>query len=356
MYPALTVLQTLGSKAQPILWVGAQDGMEADLVQRESIPFASIPAAGVHGVGLVKLPANLWKLAKGFFASRRILKDFKPDVILFTGGYVAVPMALAATKVKKLLYVPDIEPGLALKFLARFADQIAVTVDESKQFFTKASVVTTGYPTRPELAAWDKTSAMQTLNLDPQLKTVLITGGSKGARSINQAIINGLQALLEHAQVIHVTGRTDWEQLKTSADSLQPALHARYHAFPYLHQEMGAAFAAADLVVCRAGASTLGELPLFALPAILVPYPYSWKYQTVNANYLAANNAAVILENNQLSARLIDLILSLLQDDEKLSTMRTAMKSLFQPNAAHKIAELLENLVSSSQVPVGGAA
>ena len=119
------------------LWVGGEGGMEEALVKRQGITFQSIPAAGLHGVGLTTLPRNLTMIGRGVFAARRILNDFKPDVLFFTGGYVAVPMALAGRSIPLLLYVPDIEPGMALKSLARFADVIAVTTEQSQTFFNK---------------------------------------------------------------------------------------------------------------------------------------------------------------------------------------------------------------------------
>ncbi len=141
VYPALAVHSALTSQ-QPkseILWVGGEGGMEEELVKRAGIPYRSIPAAGVHGVGLRALPGNVAKLTRGVLASRRILREFKPDVLFFTGGFVAAPMAVAGMKVPTALYVPDIEPGLALKFLSRFADVITVTADASKRFFQRSS-------------------------------------------------------------------------------------------------------------------------------------------------------------------------------------------------------------------------
>ena len=127
--------------------------MEARLVERAKVPFKTIPAAGVHGVGLKTLPGNVIRLARGFFAARRILYEFKPEVLFFTGGYVAVPMALAGMRVPTALYVPDIEPALALKTLARFADKIAVTAQDSFRYFSRRErLVLTGYPTRADLA------------------------------------------------------------------------------------------------------------------------------------------------------------------------------------------------------------
>ncbi|TLN23596.1 UDP-N-acetylglucosamine--N-acetylmuramyl-(pentapeptide) pyrophosphoryl-undecaprenol N-acetylglucosamine transferase, partial [bacterium] len=135
VYPALAVLQSLGNEEMTVLWVGGEGGMEAELVKRQGLPYTAIPAAGVHGVGLRTMPGNVVRLAKGVLASRRVLRQFRPDVLLYTGGYVAAPMAVAARRLPTLLYTPDIEPGMALKFLARFASIIAVTTSESRAFF-----------------------------------------------------------------------------------------------------------------------------------------------------------------------------------------------------------------------------
>ncbi len=134
MYPALSVLDALGNRISEILWVGSEGGMEAELVTRRNLPYRAIPAAGLHGVGLRSLPGNISRLAKGTRASSRILAEFQPDVLFFTGGYVAAPMAYAGRRFPITLYVPDIEPGLALKFLARFADSIALTAAESETY------------------------------------------------------------------------------------------------------------------------------------------------------------------------------------------------------------------------------
>ncbi len=322
--------------------------MEKDLVSRLKIPFRGIPAAGVHGVGLRALPGNLLRLAKGVVASRRILREFQPDVLFFTGGYVAVPMALMGIPRNSLLYVPDIEPGLALKTLARFADCIAVTADESRKFFSAGKrVVVTGYPVRPELMKWNRSTGRAWFGIDAEAKVLLVFGGSKGARSINQALWSALPALLEEIQVIHITGQSDWGAVNAQRTQLPADLLPRYHAYPYLHEEMGAALAAADLAVCRAGASTLGELPHFGLPAVLVPYPYAWRYQKINAEYLASRGAAVVVENDDLANRLLALVPQLLNDESRLAAMRQAMLDLAQLRAAEKIADLLRELAQS---------
>jgi len=324
------------------LWVGSEGGMEADLVKRAGLPYRLIPAAGVHGVNMRELPGNLFHLTRGVLASRRILRGFRPDVLFFTGGYVAVPMAFAGQRIPTLLYVPDIEPGLALKSLARFADRIAVTAPDSQRYFTK-NVTVTGYPLRPELVTWERFEARTALGLSSNKPTVLIFGGSKGARSLNQAVLARLTELLELAEVVHISGQLDWDDIAKAEASLTSAKKKRYHTFPYLH-EMGKALASADLVVSRAGASTLGEFPFFELPAVLVPYPHAWRYQKVNASYLAQRRAAVILDDSRLQEELLDTIRVLLENPGKRKSMKAAMRSLSKPDAAKAIASQIIEL------------
>lgn len=318
--------------------------MEAEIVSRAGIPFTAIPAAGLHGVGLRALPANTVKLAFGLLACYRILRKFRPDLLFFTGGYLAAPMAIAGRSLPILLFVPDIEPGMALNFLARFADRIAVTASDSTNYFERPQrVVVTGYPLRADLANWSRQKATQHFGLFPELPTLLILGGSKGARSINMATLKHLAALLEMAQVIHITGNSDWKTVAAAAKDLPAHLANRYHPMPYLH-EMGAALAAADLVVSRAGASALGEYPYFGLAAILVPYPHAWRYQQVNADYLGQRGAAVVLEDEKLAEQLSTVVKHLLESPSKLEAMRLAMPALSNPHAAEAIADQLLEL------------
>lgn len=321
--------------------------MEEDLVKRAGIPYRSVPAAGVHGVGLRALPGNLAKLARGVLESRRILKDFRPDVLFFTGGYVAAPMAVAGHNIPIVLYVPDIEPGLALKFLAYFADVITVTAPDSQKYFPHPErIVLSGYPLRADLKTWSRAEVHQRFGFDPAIPTLLVTGGSKGARSLNLAVRKHLQELLALAQIIHITGSLDWQTVEETALQLPDELKQRYQVMPYLH-EMGAALAAADLVLSRAGASSLGEYPLFGLPAVLVPYPYAWRYQKVNADYLAGRNAAVILSDELLGDGLLPVLKDLLMNENKRHAMRSAMQNLSQPHAADVIASQLVKLAGA---------
>ncbi|HRY19943.1 MAG TPA: undecaprenyldiphospho-muramoylpentapeptide beta-N-acetylglucosaminyltransferase [Flexilinea sp.] len=349
VYPALAVVQERDkNQSDAILWVGSEKGMEYSLVKHAGLEFRGIAAAGIHGVGWKKLPKNIASLVRGFFDSRRILKDFKPEVLFFTGGYIGIPMAFAGIHIPQLIFIPDIEPGLSLKVLARLADTIAVVCDDSKKYLpSHKKIVVTGYPTRAELKKWTKENARNLFGLSDLKPVLFIFGGSKGARSINQAVANHIHELLNLCQIIHITGQSDWDYVCKVREHLDPAEARDYHINPYLHEEMGAAFAAADLVISRAGASTLGEFPLFGLPAILVPYPYAWRYQKVNADYLAEKGAAIIIEDTMLDKEIVGTVGDLMQNRDKLAEMKKAMSSLAIPDAAKNIAVLLEELAIS---------
>lgn len=332
--------------------------MEEGLVNRAGVAFKSIPAAGVHGVGWKALPGNLLRLMRGFWASRQILRDFQPDVLLFTGGYLAVPMALAAQRLfgrrtPALLLTPDIEPGLALQTLARFAQVIAAPAEDSKRHFKHPErIVVTGYPVRPELLASERNQAFELFKLEVGVPVLLVLGGSSGAQSINRALVSHLENLLPRLQIIHLTGQRNWEDVQIAVRDLPAEIADRYHPFPYLHEEMGAALRVADLVVSRAGASSLGEYPAFSLPAILVPYPHAWRYQQVNAEYLARQGAARILADADLDRQLGKMVTELLNHPEQLASMRQAMLRLANPDAAQQVAELIANLGLRPNLPL----
>jgi len=373
VYPALAVLQEMRNNLaelsdtkirsetatvtksinvhNQILWVGSTGGMEKDLVERSGIPFKSIPAAGLHGVGWRALPGNLRQMVRGYQQAKRILDEFQPDTLFLTGGYIAAPVALAGRKIPSLLFVPDIEPGLALKMVARFANRIALSTEESCRYFPRRKgIVVTGYPTRKDLQKWDIASARRLFDLSSELPVLLVFGGSKGARSINRALLFALPELLQEMQVVHISGDLDWPEIDKARKELpiRTAYSDRYKAFPYLHDEMGAAFTVADLVVSRAGASVLGEFPLFGLPAILVPYPYAWRYQQLNAQYLARRGAALIINDTDLQKKLSTEVKNLVRDQDRLERMRIAMQSLAQLNAAREIATILQEMAISS--------
>lgn len=322
--------------------------MEADLVSRAGIPFTSISAGGLHSVG-IRIFGNLVKMIRGYFQARNLIRQFKPDVLFFTGGYVAAPVGLAGRNLPTMVCLPDIEPGLAIKVLARFADHIVVPAEESRHYFSSNKLITvSGYPVRQNLETWEKSHAARQFGLDPDLPTLMVMGGSLGARSINQALIKTLEKLLEDMQVIHLTGQLSWPKIEEAQQQLPSALAARYRPFVYLHEEIGAAFSQADLIISRAGASILGELPMFALPAILVPYPHAWRYQRVNAEYLMDKGAALMVRDEDLAQNLLAQVTELMQNKTRLLQMKEAMQAQAKPGAAKEIAAILRQMGASA--------
>ncbi|HEY4723874.1 MAG TPA: glycosyltransferase, partial [Anaerolineae bacterium] len=206
----------------------------------------------------------------------------------------------------------------------------------------------TGYPVRSTMVAASRVEAVAHFGLTESRRTIMVFGGSRGARSINFALLDALDDLLNDYQIIHLSGDLDWPTVSERAKQLPGDKRVHYHPYPYLHDDMGLAFAAADLVVSRAGASTLGEFPMFGLGAILVPYPYAWRYQKVNADYLASRGAAVRLNDEDLKMELSATIRGLLRDPERLAAMRAASRALAVPDAAKRIADELLQLGSRS--------
>jgi UDP-N-acetylglucosamine--N-acetylmuramyl-(pentapeptide) pyrophosphoryl-undecaprenol N-acetylglucosamine transferase len=275
-------------------------------------------------------------------------------VLFVTGGYVCVPVTLAArwAGIPTLIYLPDMRPGLAIKYLSRFADRVAVTAPPAARYFRPGQAVVTGYPVRRELFERDQAEARKRLGLtrgEDGLPVLLVFGGSQGAHSINRAVCDGIEALLGAAQVIHLSGPRDAGWTRERRASLPEPLQARYHLYPYLHEEMVDALLAADLAVSRAGASTLGEFPAAGLPAVLVPYPYAGAHQWDNARYLVEAGAAVAIADADLGKALIPTVLDLLSDYSRLAEMRQAARSLARPDAAQCIAQVLTDLASTRQ-------
>ncbi len=342
------------------LFVGESEGMERQLVQREGIAFAAIQAGAMHGVGLLRAARGALRIAHGAFSAHRILGAYKPDVVLLTGGFVGVPVSMAAwlRRVPSIVYLPDIEPGLALKAMARLATRVATTTEASGAFIPRAKMVVTGYPVREVFVRATREAGRARFGLPAGATVLLVVGGSTGARSINRAVISNIDALLSVApnpnatHILHVTGNRDWPEIQAAREAFAPDVRERYLALPYLHEEMADAMAAADLVVCRSGASALGELPALGLPAVLVPYPHAWRYQRVNAQYLVDHGAAVLLEDSQLNhpeQGLVRTVASLLGDPARLSAMREASGRLAAgaKDGARRIAEVIWQIGSA---------
>ncbi|MDW8395637.1 MAG: UDP-N-acetylglucosamine--N-acetylmuramyl-(pentapeptide) pyrophosphoryl-undecaprenol N-acetylglucosamine transferase [Anaerolineae bacterium] len=346
----MTVWEALSKRRQDsqALFVGEESGMERELAQRAGLPFRSVRSGAMHGVSLLRAAHSLMRVAQGTAQALHTISDFRPHVILLTGGFVGVPVSLAGwlRRVPSVVYLPDVEPGMALRLMARLATRVAATVDASTFHLRHCNVVTTGYPLRASFKSATRAAGRARFGLSEASLMVLVYGGSKGARSINQAVLRDLPNLTRHATVVHITGAADWEEVRARREALPEAVRARYQVFPFLHDEMPLAMAAADLVVCRAGASVLGELTFFGLPAVLIPYPHAWRYQRVNARYLASRGAAVLLEDHALSAAgaLARVVNELLGSPARLDAMREASAQLAVHDGAERIAALLEEV------------
>jgi UDP-N-acetylglucosamine--N-acetylmuramyl-(pentapeptide) pyrophosphoryl-undecaprenol N-acetylglucosamine transferase len=351
-----------------LLWAGSIGGMEQALVERARIPYRGISTGQLRAVNPLKLARNAVRMVGGIRQSLELIDSFQPDVCFVTGGYVCGPVvaACALRKVPVLIYLPDVTPGYAIRWLSKLAQRVAVTLPEAANHFggvaPQGKAVVTGYPVRQELVAAaqnrpaarrELAGALQWQALEDadgggqgSLPLLLIFGGSQGARAINRAAWSSLDQLLPHAAVLHVVGERDWPLYEEWARANSPAgeLRQRYHPVPYLHEAMPIALAAADLTVARAGASALGEFPAAGLPAVLAPY--AGVNQMDNAQALAERGAAVIVRDEELGAWLAPTVADLLMDTGKLQGMRSAMAGLARPQAAEAIAAEIMRLAT----------
>jgi UDP-N-acetylglucosamine--N-acetylmuramyl-(pentapeptide) pyrophosphoryl-undecaprenol N-acetylglucosamine transferase len=346
VYPALAVVQALEPGKGEVRYLGSAPSIEAELVARAGLPFVSISAAPIRGRAPWAVVRNLAQTLAGVRQALRQIRDFRPEAIFVTGGYVSVPVVVAGwlRRVPILIYLPDIEPGLAIRVLSRLAQRVAVSVEKSQRYFPVHKTTVTGYPVRSELLTADKREAQKALDLEEDLKTLLVFGGSRGARSINIALSKVLDRLLDVCQIIHICGRLDAHWVEGQRAELPARLRDRYRVYAYLHEEMTLALAAADLVVARAGAATLGEFPALGLPSILVPYPYAGRHQELNADYLVSRGSAVKMDNADLEEKLLPTVMGLLYDEELLMQMGERARSLARPEAARRIANEIRRL------------
>jgi UDP-N-acetylglucosamine--N-acetylmuramyl-(pentapeptide) pyrophosphoryl-undecaprenol N-acetylglucosamine transferase len=353
VYPALAVAQALrrelpSGESLDILYVGT-GGQESDIVRQAGFPMREVSAAPIRGRMPWEMAANGGKITLGIAQARGILAEFRPNVVFSTGGYASFPVAIAARSrsVPLAVYLPDLSPGWAVRAIARLAQRVAVTAIESLRRVPSGKTIVTGYPVREEFWTATRTKGRERLGLGAEEKVLFVTGASSGARSINDAVVDELPGLLQLCEVVHLCGRTDEQRLIEIRDGLPNDLRSRYHLHGYMHEEVPWAMAAADLAICRAGASTLGELPAVQLPAILVPYPYAGAHQRANARYLEKAGAAVVLDDDKLD-ELLPIVGELLHDDNRLRSMREASRRLARPNAASRIGRILVDLARSS--------
>lgn len=290
-----------------------------------------------------------FKLLQGVWQARKIIKEFQPDLVVGTGGYVCGPVvAVAAWQgIPTLIHEQNAFPGITNRMLAKWVKKVAITYSESAKYFPEEKTVLTGNPVRPEVALAKREKALTKFGLDPRKKTVLIFGGSRGARSINKALVEARANLQKenNLQIIHVSGKEDFVWV-SGQKSMEEVKLGNVILKPYLYN-MPEALAAADLVVCRAGATTLAEITVRGLPSILIPYPYATdNHQEYNARSLEKAKAALVILDKNLNGQIITKhLLELINNEDRLEIMSQESKKLGRLQAAEEIVDCLYNLL-----------
>jgi UDP-N-acetylglucosamine--N-acetylmuramyl-(pentapeptide) pyrophosphoryl-undecaprenol N-acetylglucosamine transferase len=337
--PALAIAQQLKKQFNAdVLFIGTARGIETRLVPAAGFPLELIRVGALKNVSLVTRLKTMFDLPRAISASSRIITAFDPEVVIGVGGYASGPAMVAALRrrLPTLAFEPNVVPGFANRMIARWVAAAAVHFEETCQYFPHCRV--TGVPVRPAFFSIPpKTGGVPTL---------LVFGGSQGARAINQAMIEsltGLRAKIPGIHIIHQTGQRDYDLVLAAYQT--SGISGEVHKFI---DDMPETFGRADLLVCRSGASTVGEITAAGRPAIFVPFPAAADdHQNVNARALERADAAVVVEETNLGASyLVDAIVALMSDGPRLRSMSAAAKSLAHPTAVEEIAEMVRKLAN----------
>ncbi len=351
IYPALAIAEGVKSLVPDveILYVGTEKGLEGDIVPKAGYNFKSIDISGLDRSSMLKASKTLMKFPKSFMDARGIIKEFKPDVVLGTGGYVSFPVVFSASffKCKTIIHEQNAVAGLANRHLAKRVDYTLLTFTEAQKDMNAKKTIVTGLPVRPEILNVNSSRAKRNLKLDDRF-TLLAFGGSRGAASINRAMMDLIERYKEdyNLQIIWITGNNSFNQieneLKNNIDLNK--LKCNLLLFPYMYN-IEEALAAADLAVCRAGASTLAELSILGLPAILVPYPYAAEgHQEKNARALMDKNAARMVIDEFLDGdTLFRKVEELRYNEIELRNMKNNLLKEAKPNALQDIVSIIVN-------------
>ncbi|GAB6100372.1 undecaprenyldiphospho-muramoylpentapeptide beta-N-acetylglucosaminyltransferase [Halanaerocella petrolearia] len=354
IYPSLASARKLEEEVEDLelLFVGTEAGLEADIIPKEGYQLETIHVEGLPRKISPRLVKSILKTGVGLVEARMIISKFNPDIVVGTGGYVCGPTVLAAalSGIPTLIHEQNAYPGITNRLLAKVVDKIALSnLAAKKHFSTPDKTVLTGNPIRPEILTKGRNEAYQELGLVPDKDILLVFGGSRGAKSINQAMVDIYPQLQAgDLQVLHITGKRDFDKVSKQAkeQGIKNLESGNLIIKPYLYN-MEAALAVADLIVSRAGATGLAEITACGIPAILIPYPHAAEnHQEHNARSIEENGAAeVILDQELTGENLSNSITGLLSDEEKLAQMAQASKELGQPEAADKLVELILDLV-----------
>ncbi len=346
IYPALTVAARFAAEHDDVVFVGTPDGLEARLVPEAGIEFVGLAAKGYDRARPLTLVTSSARIAASTLTAAGLLRKMRPDVVVGFGGYVSIPVGIAArlTSTPLVLHEQNSVPGMANATLSRWADRVGVTYPESLELLShpqRAEV--TGNPVRPSVLASTRTAGRARLGLPEDALVLLAFGGSRGARHLNSALIALRDRLLAipDMHVVQIAGRAEYEAVAAALEAAGGDGEGRWHLLDYF-DDMGLALAAADLVVARAGATSIAEITALGLPAVLVPYPYATDdHQSKNARACVEAGAAVLVPDAALDGeRFGDEVVDVLSDPRRRATMAAASRELGRPDAAERVVTL----------------
>src|ERR1700736_5120493 len=341
LFPAIAVAQALSRKdpEATVLFAGRRAGIEARMVAAYGMRFAAIPAAPLYR----EQPWRNWNLplvlGAALWQSWRLIDRFKPDVVFGTGGYVSVPLITAAglSRLPVVLQEQNLMPGRATRALARFATKVATAYPESSHYLHAPTVVT-GTPVRTEF--WRRRE-----DFPSRPRTILVLGGSQGAHRLNQAVAGALPGLLQRFDLViaHQTGEREIDAMRSVKATLPAPVAGRYEPFAFAN-DLADRIRAADLVISRAGASTLSEVSAIGIPMILIPYPYAGGHQRMNVAPYESAGGAIVIPDEEAEGRLRGVVSSVIDDPARYRKMVEAMRGLGRPYAAEEVVRLLEEV------------
>jgi len=347
IYPGISLAYEIKDRdiRNDILFVGTEKGMESKLVPREGLKITKIKAQGIQRKICFENLTTMSIFLVSLFQSYRIIKKYKPDIVIGTGGYVSGSVVLMAAilGIPTFIHEQNVIPGITNKFLSRISRATFLSFSQSKEYFSnKAKLIFTGNPIRFKNIRPGTDREYKKFNLDSSKKTILVLGGSKGAASINRAVLGAIKPIKEVIkndwQILLISGQDDYDNTREMAREN----HKIFLVEPYLH-DIEKAYYLADLVICRAGATTLAEIGVYGLPAILIPYPYAThNHQEINAKILEREGAAILILEKDLSGeKLSRALLDLLKNKNKLQIMAKKSKKLSHVNSAKKIIDYI---------------
>ena len=346
LFPGIAVAEALLEEGKEVLFVSGRRKVELEILKDRPFPVERLDVEGFVGRSFSAKTRSLLKMSRAFFKAKRILKEFDPHVVLATGGYTALPVVLAARLSGKVLglHEQNIEPGVANKLLAKWVDRVFLSIKGSERHFPKEKVVFSGNPVRRELLLVPERRKAKTH------RGILFMGGSQGARFLNELalkIVPGLLKRFEELFVIHQTGLSEYERVKAGYEEvLSSELRTRLKVMPFI-RDMAWAYSEVDLVVGRAGATTLAELFATKTPAVLIPFPYAThNHQEKNARVVSERGGAICLPEREASPeKALSIISGLISSPQRLEEMGEKMGSFFLKEPERVIIKTLEELL-----------